>query len=141
MRRVLLAVALVLLASPSWAQTVIDHVAVNLAGTQRYAGTIPDGPSTVTVLIERCTTDRPTFWASASTVLDVSTVVSLDNGATWRSWCASSGVGGIYIKSDATEARQSTMKCSLPAGTSRRMEVMVSVSGPALVSQVSLVVE
>jgi len=140
-RRLFLAFA-ILLPTASWAQTIIfDHVAVNISGTNRYTGTVPDGLTTAIILVERCTTDRPTLWSSASTVLEVSTSVSQDGGATWRPWCAFSASGGIYIKRDATEARQSTMRCALPAGTNRRIELMVAVSGPALVSEVSLVVE
>jgi len=118
---------------------IIDHQAISINAGSRNFGpvTIPDALTVVTLRLARMTTASPTLWAAGISV-KLDSWCSLDGGATWLQWLGFGASGGIFVKGDGTEAAESSVTSSLPAGTARQMKMTVVVAGGTLVSQLTV---
>jgi len=123
--------------------TLIDHVPINQpTGTHTYgAYNVPDGVSSATLRIARCTTATPTFWPNASTTVDAKAMMSFDNGATFPYQVATiSSKGGIVTHPDTGEQVTETgvSVTGVRLGANRKIQATITVTNGPLVTQVTL---
>lgn len=119
---------------------LIDHQAVNVATGSQDLGPVnlPDGLSTLTIRIARCTTPTPTIWPDVATSISVGLFVSVDNGANWIASGSLTSTGGIVVRL-GVESPETVMDVSpLPVGNGRQVKATVAVQNGPLVSNVTV---
>lgn len=96
---------------------------------------IPDNVSRFKVALARNTTATPLLWPDPATVVHVTVELSLD-GVQWNQIFGWGVSGGLETRPDATEIAESGASGGpLPSGVNRQIRGQVTVTGPALRSE------
>ncbi len=120
---------------------LINNQAINAPTGVTELGpvSLPNGFTTMTCRVKRCTTATPLNWPLAATTLDCQVFVSADGGATWVPSGAFTSFGGIVLRPDGSEATESTLVVSgIPPGVSRQIRATLIVAIGPLVSSATL---
>lgn len=119
---------------------VVSNFPVNLASGVQALGpsALPDGMSSLTVRMARCTTVSPTIWPNVTTTIAVALFVSVDGGLSWIAAGAFTAGGGIYIRGGVELVETNLTVSPIPAGSSRQVKGTITVADGPLVSSVSI---
>lgn len=101
---------------------------------------VPDGLTSGTMRMRRCTTATPAFWPNANTILGCKLWMSTDNGANWTYHGGFDGsAGGIrFDRGAGVELDFDTTRFDLPPVPNRKVRFDFSVQNGPLVSEVTL---
>lgn len=94
--------------------------------------TLPDGVSSITVSVTRCTSATPTIFSDPASKISIEIEASFDGGATWVSGGEFEALGGVHMRHDGSEGAASSATWTWPPGSGRRLRGSVTVSGSTI---------